>query len=101
MKDKFNQTQNREAARHTAAILKLQRAEVKMVRAMRAWDKAREVVRRYDIKADKKISASIGGRYDERDMAASAGIAPFAHPSRNRHVYDDGDVDDPREHTGL
>lgn len=45
MKNKFNQTQDREAARHTAAILKLQRLEAKMVRAQRAWDKAREVVR--------------------------------------------------------
>jgi hypothetical protein len=83
-----NRTQDREAARHTAAILKLQRLEARMVRAQRAWDKAREVVRRYDVKADKRFG-TIGGQYDVRDMAEGAGIAPFAHPSR-RSIFDDG-----------
>jgi len=78
---KLTRTQDREAARHTAAILKLARLEARMVRAQRAWDKAREVVRRYDVKADKRFG-QIGGKYDERDMAEAAGIEPFAHPSR-------------------
>lgn len=92
MKDgKITRTQDREAARHTAAILKLQRAEVKMVRAMRAWDKARLAVRRYDIKADKRF-AEIPGKLDIRDLPGAVDrfaddeigrLEPFARPSAN------------------
>lgn len=101
MSGKITRTQDREAARHTAAILKLQRAEVKMVRAMRAWDKARLAVRRYDIKADKRF-AEIPGALDIRDLTYRK-IMPGepmyemvqADKAAGRHVCDSWDHNEP------
>jgi hypothetical protein len=62
-------TQERESARIGKAHERLERAEKRMLRAFNAWATAREDLRRMSKRADKKLSAKMGGEYDPRVLA--------------------------------
>ena len=64
------EAENRTQERYTQAMDRYERAERRLKRAFTAWDKARDVLRRYDRIADKAFAANrIGGEYDPRELA--------------------------------
>jgi len=63
-----NRTQERTAKRYAQAIARLERAERKLSAAFTRWQKARDSVRRYELRADKHFGR-IGGEADIRTLA--------------------------------
>lgn len=75
---------SRTAQNHAKAVLDLERKETDMVRAFRAWDKARETVRRYENRLNKGLRerhSQIGGSLSPSDLD-SAGTGMIAHAVR-------------------
>lgn len=58
--------QERENAKIRSLVNKLERAEVRMLRAQNAWQKARKALRTYELAFEKNM---IGGKIDYRVLA--------------------------------
>lgn len=68
-------------ARMAKAVADLDRAEVKLLRAVNKWQKARATVRRLGAKLDRESLEGLPGEMDVRKMP----IKPRPWPGRNRH----------------